>query len=258
MKKNCYDILRIRQTATAEQITAAYKTRVDECQALLDEGADIGNELTMVRECHAVLTDPAKRDRYDDRLALEKFTPTPTAPTAPQVKTTVDRPNLPSEQAQARDEKLMPCPTCGQQISRTAKACPHCGDDLGKAAHSSHVGNIPTAANQGIGCVSMTAVAIIVLLIVGVFFGRGTSTPSARDLEIDAFIMCRQYVEQALKAPATADFPATRGVLISENTYGIRAYVDAQNSFGAKIRTHYTCTVRHLGGDRWELVSFKM
>jgi hypothetical protein len=31
--------------------------------------------------------------------------------------------------------------------------------------------------------------------------------------------------------------------------------VDAENSFGAKIRTHFEIVVKHIGDDKWELIS---
>ena len=59
-------------------------------------------------------------------------------------------------------------------------------------------------------------------------------------------IPCRNLVEASLKAPGTADF-------VSENVYPveggravIRGAVDAENSFGAKVRSDYEC--RYEGG----------
>jgi hypothetical protein len=47
------------------------------------------------------------------------------------------------------------------------------------------------------------------------------------------------------------------------NKYVVRAYVDAINSFGAKLRNDYVCTVQYTGGDdddgrNWRLIDLTM
>ena len=37
--------------------------------------------------------------------------------------------------------------------------------------------------------------------------------------------------------------------------YVVRGYVDAENSFGAMIRSNFTCEICDEGDDRWPLVS---
>lgn len=52
------------------------------------------------------------------------------------------------------------------------------------------------------------------------------------------------YALTMLKAPATADFGEPKVTKISPQHYRVNSYVDAQNSFGAKIRTYFDCRVR--------------
>lgn len=71
-----------------------------------------------------------------------------------------------------------------------------------------------------------------------------------------AYVMSQEFVKQRLKSPASADFPYlnNRDVLSVSNhdcTFYISAYVDAQNGFGATIRTHYKATMKY---DRDEMV----
>lgn len=83
-----------------------------------------------------------------------------------------------------------------------------------------------------------------------------------------AKIMCESIIEAQLKAPSTAKFSgtsATRMYLIKNqpNAYRIIGYVDAQNSFGAQIRTPYTCDIKYNGGEwtditNWTLLSLDM
>jgi len=70
----------------------------------------------------------------------------------------------------------------------------------------------------------------------------------AEDLSSEALIMCQNFVKTQLKAPATAEFPwgankASRG----EWRYQIASYVDAQNTYGAQVRTHFNCDMQYHG-----------
>lgn len=59
-----------------------------------------------------------------------------------------------------------------------------------------------------------------------------------------AWAACQIAVEQGLKAPATAEFPTYSNVASREvgNTIQFPStYVDSQNSYGAQIRTNFTC-----------------
>lgn len=65
-----------------------------------------------------------------------------------------------------------------------------------------------------------------------------------------AYVMANEFVLQRLKAPSTAQFPTMRssGVSISHQgscTHIVSGYVDAQNSFGAMLRTTYTATLQY-------------
>jgi hypothetical protein len=56
--------------------------------------------------------------------------------------------------------------------------------------------------------------------------------------------VCAKYeVEAYLKAPSTAKFQASPDAVIykQDSYYIIESYVDAQNSFGAMIRTNFKC-----------------
>lgn len=57
-----------------------------------------------------------------------------------------------------------------------------------------------------------------------------------------AFVMSQNFVKRELRAPATAQFPyqASAASEIGECQFRIASYVDAQNAFGALIRSNYT------------------
>lgn len=94
----------------------------------------------------------------------------------------------------------------------------------------------------------------------GSFGGGGNSTPT-KDRSggsTMAYMMCQEFVEKNLKSPATAKFPNKSDIQVltirdKKDAFQIRGYVDAQNGFGALIRTRYTCEVSYTGQDNWHL-----
>ncbi len=77
-----------------------------------------------------------------------------------------------------------------------------------------------------------------------------------------AYVMMQGFVKRNLKAPATAKFPSlawddqVRVVRVSGQKYMVYGYVDAQNSFGALIRTNYTGVVEQTAEEEWTLQDF--
>jgi len=62
------------------------------------------------------------------------------------------------------------------------------------------------------------------------------------------FVVAQKFVRQALKAPATAHFPSspTQVIKIADCRYVVTSYVDAQNSFGAQIRSTWGVDLEYL------------
>ena len=74
-----------------------------------------------------------------------------------------------------------------------------------------------------------------------------------------AGIVCEAYVKDILKAPATADFQSFLGRNVTDLgkwRYTVSSYVDSQNSFGAKIRTSFTCDVQCVGQNKCAVIGF--
>lgn len=73
----------------------------------------------------------------------------------------------------------------------------------------------------------------------------------------NAINACEHFVSQDLKSPSTARFPLYDDDQVSNigNVYTVTSYVDSENSFGAKLRTDYQCTVQwHPEKNAWALV----
>lgn len=74
--------------------------------------------------------------------------------------------------------------------------------------------------------------------------------PSAADAER----MCREDVLGKLKAPSTATFGDVRSMISDDfdpDRWIVTGWVDAENSFGATLRSEWTCDATHRGGGRW-------
>lgn len=77
-----------------------------------------------------------------------------------------------------------------------------------------------------------------------------------------AYVMAQEIVKKQLKAPSTAKFQKMwDGVKVLYYTdidaYGLTFWVDAQNSFGAMIRTTYDVTIKNTEGDKWLVTEIK-
>ena len=81
------------------------------------------------------------------------------------------------------------------------------------------------------------------------------STNSGNDehSKIVALTAAQECVTERLKSPSSADFPWGSDCVtkISDNTYVINSYVDSQNSFGAMLRTNFTCQITLTGNDNY-------
>lgn len=99
-------------------------------------------------------------------------------------------------------------------------------------------------------------------LIVLALLGACTKTEPCKDDSM-ALVMAEQFIKQRLKAPATASFGSVgdEGVSVVQITdkekhcaFRVITYVDAQNSFGAKIREKFVVELRPEEEDNWHLI----
>ena len=91
-------------------------------------------------------------------------------------------------------------------------------------------------------------------------------TPSDDDRHNMAYIQAKDFVKNNLKSPSSAsfwhyDFSWSKSA--TSDTYYIKSYVDADNSYGANIKSKWTCKLKYLGGDEadinsWESIDVKI
>lgn len=63
-----------------------------------------------------------------------------------------------------------------------------------------------------------------------------------------AYIYAEKFVKQNLKTPSTAKFPevlekSKHITKLNNKSFLINSWVDSQNSFGAMIRSEFSCTI---------------
>ncbi len=99
-----------------------------------------------------------------------------------------------------------------------------------------------------IGCLP---VAGMMLLAVGIWTAvAATGEPDARDGRDQAVAMCQQFVEEKLRAPATARYSRLEAVGEAPH-YVVTGLVDAENALGVPLRSGMTCDLAYVEGDTW-------
>ena len=89
-----------------------------------------------------------------------------------------------------------------------------------------------------IGCGLLILIPTIFIIIAVSTSGGSSSSNSG---QFEAIAQCEARIENLLKAPATADFETS--ATGSGSTWTVSGSVDAENSFGALIRSTFQCTV---------------
>lgn len=172
---------------------------------------------------------------------------------------------------------LVKCHECGTEVSSKAKACPSCGAKpkrklsvlkwgagifVAFIAYGAYVDSNMTPEQKAARAEARAAREAEDV--------KQAAEKKAHDDEkacsnqTTAFVMSQSFVKQRLKAPASADFPYVTddGVKTSyrgDCTHEVLAYVDSQNSFGAKIRTKYYVKLKNQKGtDDWRLLDIKI
>jgi hypothetical protein len=108
----------------------------------------------------------------------------------------------------------------------------------------------------------MGCLAVLLAMVVGVT-GCVVWVYSADDEgdAVEAWTMCQGFVEDRLVAPATAEYPFDFRPYVEDlggGRFVVAAYVDAENEFGAQLRSDFRCDVAYQGDGTWELVSLEV
>lgn len=114
-------------------------------------------------------------------------------------------------------------------------------------------------------------VILMLVWIVWALFSGGDNTPAPAQPEqvkedvakAVAITYCKDRVKNSLRSPSTADFPFFSDAVYDGNRRAtLASYVDAQNGFGATVRTNFVCVVEYSGNGspssftNWKVVDF--
>ena len=149
------------------------------------------------------------------------------------------------------------CPFCAELILAEAKKCKHCGEFLTESpSRASDKIKTPWYKPTRSG---KWGIALLSLMVVLAALGDNKRRPSSRldtAHELQMIKAAQRGVSSILKAPSTAEFPSptfNRGAYsiseVSPGTYRVTGYVDAQNSFGAKLRNNWAAICQGNGMD---------
>lgn len=91
---------------------------------------------------------------------------------------------------------------------------------------------------------------VLLCLLVLPVFRVAISTPDPRGSQTEAIIYAQGFVENCLRAPATAQFPWETMAILDGDVWRVSGSVDSQNGFGALIRSDWQCELRK-SSDGW-------
>lgn len=161
--------------------------------------------------------------------------------------------------------KLKRCKSCGEGISKKAASCPKCGE--------------PNKKKMGFmarGCLGLVLFSVFFVFLINVLIPDQSESETTTGTDTDrnisssqsdwkngdytttAYRMCEDEVKSKLKAPGTAKFQSLwegryDNVVNAGQRYFFKSYVDAQNSFGATIRTRFECSVTQVEKGKWSI-----
>ena len=106
------------------------------------------------------------------------------------------------------------------------------------------------------GCIILLVIAVLFFVLIKSCFSTSPEEDKRaqlNDLKIKALVYSHSCIKEKLKAPASADFPSDLKAVshLNDSIFIINSYVDSQNSFGAMIRTKYTCKITIIDEDHY-------
>jgi hypothetical protein len=158
-------------------------------------------------------------------------------------------------------ESLKKCIKCEKEIPQKAAKCEFCNSSQVKPK------------DYLIGCGVLVLIFLLFGSCMAMFDGSDSITAppmvdvyasneiqvkQAEKIKIPAFAIAQQAVKKVLKAPSTAEFASynntTSVIWWKKNTFLVTHVVDAQNSFGAMIRTKFMVELEYKGKGEWNIV----
>lgn len=151
------------------------------------------------------------------------------------------------------------CPGCNKELAVNVAVCPFCHYDYLNPPARPFVDppkqtDQPKSADQNTASCCGWIIAACVAIALWFAFSppsKDSASDTSKPNWNSAYSAARNFVRDTLKSPSTASFPFASESFVQDlgnGKYRVRAYVDAENSFGAKIRSDWM-VVEHWAGD---------
>jgi hypothetical protein len=159
-----------------------------------------------------------------------------------------------------KDMALIRCHECGNEVSTTARTCPKCGAKPKKQ----------TGILTWLFLIFIAGPMLIGVIVAAIGSSNSSSSPpvvktpervaqeKARELdgqrESYARIIAEREIRALLKAPRGAKFSGRSETKLgklkggSKDEWVVQGYVDAENSFGAMLRSNYQVVIEFEAG----------
>jgi hypothetical protein len=122
---------------------------------------------------------------------------------------------------------------------------------------------------QSVGCGSIVGIVFAVLFILFVLLSYSGNKIleeeeknwRTMDASTDAYFVATDFVKDLLKSPSSSKFPTSRDSSVriekqgETQQYIVTGYVEASNSFGALIKTHYIAKIERTSSTEWRLLN---
>lgn len=151
--------------------------------------------------------------------------------------------------------EIIRCPICGHKIN-SETPCPWCRENEMLGRQPSRVQERNGSKTCGIVALAVALLFLVLFLVNG---ARTAGNSAVKDRfgndNYYAWEVARQEVAARLKAPSTADFceMSESTISLSGDTWTVRGYLDAQNSFGAPLRNSFTVIFTATRRDHYQL-----
>lgn len=169
-------------------------------------------------------------------------------------------------QVEGRQASLGLCRRCEQVALKRGEICESCKRPLDGGYPCAFCGKTESQRWHPMGVALLVLLAMVGASGLYLVFAAVGGVRAGLDREpshnsIGAFVACQAAAEQRLRSPATAEWPSSRASNIEHlgsGRYRVRTHVDAQNAFGAMIRSNVDCAVRFTTQRSWVLDSITM
>jgi len=154
------------------------------------------------------------------------------------------------------------CGHCKKPFKGKKPNCPHCNtvvkyksDDVIRAEYKEKTTKDKKKASNKKMFTTIFWISFVVLIIVGIVIGVSSGGGSSKKKDClhneyyDAYSYAEKFVKEKLKSPSSAQFPEMREyrdhvqTIESGEKFRINSWVESQNSFGAMLRTPFSCDI---------------